>query len=150
MDHEPNPSNVSLKWTYGWPRLLRTLFSSARPSRPRATVGEAMSRRFMTLSASEPIAIVAEDVIHGAQNDFPVLDRGELVGMLSRGDAMIAVGTGQAEASVDAFMRHVVQTASPRDDLAAVLKHLGRGSGSICVVDGERLVGLLTEGVPRG
>ncbi|MBF9029024.1 CBS domain-containing protein [Rhodobacterales bacterium HKCCE3408] len=60
----------------------------------RGTVAEHMSAPVVTIEAGEDLVRAAEMFLGMPHRVFPVLDKGELVGMLSRSDVMAALFEG--------------------------------------------------------
>jgi CBS domain-containing protein len=88
-----------------------------------------------------------DSVIHGYQEDFPVVDEGgDLVGMITRNEIMAAAHSPDRYASVRDVMKTNVPTISPDADLFADGARLLQESGlrALPVVRGGELVGMLT------
>lgn len=98
---------------------------------------------------SELREILRRNRISGA----PVLQDGQLVGIISIEDLIKALGAGEIDASVSKKMTHVVETVSHDESVVQVVtKFAQHGFGRLPVVDREgRLVGIITQGdVVRG
>lgn len=113
------------------------------------TVADVMgtSRRTETITPYHTFGQVFDVVIHGYQQDFPVVDEGgRPVGMLTRGEILAAAHSPQRFATVRDLMRTEFPTVSPEDDLLDVgCEALGRsGMRAIPVASGGELVGVLT------
>jgi CBS domain-containing protein len=82
----------------------------------------------------------------GSQQDFPVLDdAGRSRGILSRSDLVTALQKGGASQRVSEIARGNGLTAAPAEPLEAAIQRMReKGQSSLPVVDGGRLVGLLT------
>ena len=79
----------------------------------------------------------------------PVIDNGKLVGIVSIQDLINALGAGQIEQSVSAWMTHDVDALVPQERVVLAIQKLQRtGYGRFPVVDDAtgRLVGILTQG----
>jgi CBS domain-containing protein len=90
---------------------------------------------------------VLELVIHGYQEDFPVLDDGNhLVGMITRDEIMTAAHSPEKYSSVRDLMKTNVPTVSSRADLFEDGLRILQQSGSraLPVTENEELVGMLT------
>ena len=68
-------------------------------------VRDAMMTRFRTLSPSDSIAAVVEEFLSGAQEDFPVVKEGRVVGMLRRNDLVKALANEHRDLEVGDAMR---------------------------------------------
>ncbi|HEX3764274.1 MAG TPA: site-2 protease family protein [Kofleriaceae bacterium] len=106
-------------------------------------VSDAMVAGFDTLPADAPLELAAHRIASGFQHDFPVIDDGHIVGMLSRSDvrrglAAVAPGTPVAE-----VMHRRFPTADAAEDLDAVLGRLPPDGSAVLVTDHDRPVGLL-------
>jgi Zn-dependent protease/CBS domain-containing protein len=90
---------------------------------------------------------VLELVIHGYQEDFPVLDDdGKLVGMLTRDEIMAAAHSPERYSSVRELMKTNVPTISPQADLFEDALPILQESGlrALPVTENGELVGMLT------
>ncbi len=128
------------------------LFALARErrSRPAATatpVHEAMTRDVLTVGPAESVAAAAELMLHHRHSALPVVD-GErrLVGIVSEADILSGPRTGRpAEVTVGDVMTrtpitlHVGATVGEARALVA-----DRGLRTVPVIDGDRLVGVLS------
>ena len=98
-----------------------------------------------TLAPHDPLSRAAELTIQGYQQDFPVIDNGALVGMLSRADLVRGLANHGSGGTVISAMRRDFHSATPDDTPEAALKELAtNGGNSLPVVRGGELVGLLT------
>jgi CBS domain-containing protein len=103
--------------------------------------------RLETVTPYHTFGQVLDSVIHGYQEDFPVVDEnGKLVGMLTRNEIMTAAHSPERYASVRDLMKTDFPTISPDADLfsdgARVLQE--SGLKALPVVRGGELVGMLT------
>jgi len=105
----------------------------------------AMMTRFQTLSPADPLARAAQELMAGAQHDFPVVENGRVVGMLVRDDLFKALQSQTDTASVESVMRRDCPIVSQNDILETVFRRMQeQGCSSLPVVSGERLVGIVT------
>ena len=105
----------------------------------------AMMTRFQTLSPSDPLARAAQELTAGAQHDFPVTDGNRVVGMLVRDDLFKALQAQSDMTLVADVMRRDCPVVSQNEMLEAVFRRMQEQScSSLPVVNGERLVGLIT------
>ena len=103
--------------------------------------------RLETVTPYHNFGQVLDSVIHGYQEDFPVVDAGgNLAGMLTRNEIMTAAHSPERYASVRDLMKTDFPTISPDADLfsdgARVLQE--SGLKALPVVRGGELVGMLT------
>src|SRR5918994_2750340 len=100
-----------------------------------------------TVTPSHTFGQVLDSVIHGYQEDFPVVDeRGNLVGMLTREEIMAAAHSPERYSSVRELMKTNVPTISSQADLFEDGLRLLQQSGSraLPVIESGELVGMLT------
>ncbi len=108
-------------------------------------VSHAMVTDFQTLSPADSLRTAMELVLRGSQADFPVLGRGRLTGVLTRGDLLSNLASHGPEIAVEGVVhRHfeVVQSTLMLED--AVVRLHETEHHVLPVMDGTRLVGLLT------
>jgi Zn-dependent protease/predicted transcriptional regulator len=110
-----------------------------------AAVREAMTTRFQTLSPSDSIQRAANELLAGHQQDFPVLNDGQMVGMLLRGLLIEAISSGREGLRVADAMSAVCPAVeeNQRLDQAVQLMQSQRCS-TLPVTRNGALVGLLT------
>ena len=108
------------------------------------TVRAAMMTRLQTLTPASTVGDAVELLLSDSQQDFPVLQRGALVGMLTRQRLISALASHGREAAVGPLIEEC-STATPDEPLEPVLTRLhGTNSRTVAVVDDGRLAGLLT------
>lgn len=109
-------------------------------------VRRAMIEEFVTVRADAELREVANHVLRGFQPDYPVVDdAGRVVGILPQAELLAGLSTDGPSASVGQFMRTDFKTAAPGEMLDRALARLQEGECPVLpVLDGERLVGLLT------
>jgi CBS domain-containing protein len=105
---------------------------------------EVMLTDFCTLSPADTLEDALAKAVHTLQDDFPVIRGGDLVGVISRTKIVEALRSG-GNAYVQSAMSRVFEVAQRNETLAAAFKKLShRGHTLIPVVEGERLVGIVT------
>jgi len=99
-----------------------------------------------TVSPYHTFGQVLDSVIHGYQEDFPVLDDGKLVGMLTRNEIMAAAHSPERYSSVRDLMKTSVPSISPQADLFKDGLRILQESGlrALPVTENGELVGMLT------
>jgi Zn-dependent protease/CBS domain-containing protein len=113
------------------------------------TVSDVMGTkpRTETVTPSHTFGQVLDSVIHGYQEDFPVVDEsGNLVGMLTRDEIMTAAHSPERYSSVRDLMKTNVPTISSQADLFEEGLSILQQSGlrALPVTENGELVGMLT------
>lgn len=119
----------------------------ATPTPVAATpVHEVMTRQVITVDSAQPVAVAAELMLHHRHTALPVVDGGSLVGILSEADILADPLAGRAaHTTVGTVMTrtpitvHVDATVGEARALVA-----DRGVRTVPVIDGDRLVGVLS------
>jgi Zn-dependent protease len=108
-------------------------------------ISQAMFTDFRTLAPHETLGQAVEHVLAGFQHDFPVLQEGQLVGLLTRGDLLAALAQRGPDARVGDVMQRQFESADPLEMLEVALGRMQKGPVStLPVLHKGRLVGLLT------
>lgn len=108
-------------------------------------VGQAMSRSVHTLTATDPVSRAVGLTLQGLQADFPVVDGGRLVGILTGSAVLSALQEGGADTPVSQVMRREFPTVQPADRLFDVRDQMNAsGLRAVPVVEEDQVVGLLT------
>jgi Zn-dependent protease/CBS domain-containing protein len=109
------------------------------------TVRQAMITRFATLAPDDRLAAAVDALLEGNQQDFPVVESGRLVGILTRTDLV----RGLAQAGPDGTVREVmrgdcamIDEAEPLD--AAFTRMQQNECSTLPVSENGQLVGLIT------
>jgi CBS domain-containing protein len=108
-------------------------------------VTDAMLTDFRTVSPRNSLGDAVELTLTGSQKDFPVVDKGQVIGVLTQGDLLVALAQRGSEIPVTDVMQHEVHKADSHDMLESVLARLEECRCHTLPVmhDGE-LVGLVT------
>lgn len=109
-----------------------------------ARVREAMVTDFRTLMHGNSIREAAQLLLATTQQDFPVMNGSQVIGLLGRAALMRAMATGGPDSYVASAMDRDFVRLSPDDDLVEALPKMGMGGSCALVMDGDELVGLLT------
>jgi CBS domain-containing protein len=89
--------------------------------------------------------MVSSLVLEGWQTDFPVVDRGELVGILTRTDLLAALARQGSDALVGDVMQREFETVDPGEMLEVAFARLRScACQTLPVVRNTQLVGMLT------
>jgi Zn-dependent protease/CBS domain-containing protein len=121
----------------------------AADARLRAALGNVplanvLIRDFRALAPDDPLTRAVELTLAGTQKDFPVLDDGRLVGLLTQRALLEALRARGETAAVEEAMRRGFARAALRDSLDDVWRALRDGDEHLVpVLDGDRLVGLV-------
>ncbi len=108
-------------------------------------VREAMLTDFRGLSPQDTLADAARLLLAGSQQDFPVLEKGEVVGVLTHMRLLEAMRDHGANAPVGEVMDSDVRTASADEELDAALGRVDPTRVTMLpVIWNRQLVGLLT------
>jgi CBS domain-containing protein len=104
---------------------------------------------FRTLRPDDSLARAVEHVMAGFRQDFPVVEDGRLVGVLTRRDLAAALGRTGPETRVGDVMPRDFVTADPRDMLQTALARFREcDCHTLPVVQDGRLLGLVTADHP--
>lgn len=110
-----------------------------------APVGAAMVREFHTLTNGDSLRHAAEMLLATHQQDFPVVNGDEVLGVLSRGQLLRGLAQQGESAYVSEVMSRDVVFARPTDPLEDFLMRAdGVQRAPVLVLEDERLVGMLT------
>lgn len=112
------------------------------------TVREYMSASPFTISARRPLAAAQSLMRERGIRHLPVLDGGEVVGLLSERDLLLVEAMPQVNPTVvrveEAMVKNVFQV-SPDDPVGEVVEiMIERKLGSAVVVDGAKVAGVFT------
>jgi Zn-dependent protease len=105
----------------------------------------AMLTHFRTLSPDDTLETAVDLILTGEQQDFPVVEAGEVLGILTRGALVEALPRVGRDEPVRGVMLRDFQVAQPSEMLENVLMRLqGCNCRTLPVVHGDRLVGMIT------
>jgi len=108
-------------------------------------VRDAMMTRFRALAADDPLDKAVEELLAGAQQDFPVLEQGAAVGILRRNDLVKALSDGRRQATVADVMNRECESVEDTAPLTGTVESMqGKPCGTLAVTHAGRVVGLLT------
>ncbi len=115
----------------------------------RATLGESSVRLAMvtdvhTISPDQTIGQVLESICHGFQQDFPVVEAGEVVGLLTKEAVFSALHKHEKSALVKDVMQRDFPTTTEDASLSQIFKKMTAGKLSVIpVMKGKKLQGLI-------
>jgi Zn-dependent protease/CBS domain-containing protein len=108
-------------------------------------VRQAMMTRFRTLTPGDTLSVAIDELLAGAEQDFPVVEGGRIVGVLQRRQLMKALAEHGRETRVGDVLEGDCFTVEDTAMLdAAFAKMKASNCSTVPVVRGGRLVGLLT------
>lgn len=108
-------------------------------------VERVMITKFRTLHPGDALATAVEQILAGAQQDFPVLENAEVVGILTRKDLLTGLAKGGQTAEVRDYMERDIQVASPFELAERVLARVQECKcHTLPVVNNGELVGIFT------
>ena len=108
-------------------------------------VTRAMQTDFQLLSPSDTLGRAVELILSGAQQDFPVVENGRVVGILDRDRLISALSQNGQNALVGDGMRQDVPEVDSHDMVESVLMRLQEtGAKTLPVTHNGQLVGLIT------
>ncbi len=107
-------------------------------------VKAAMITDFRTLSHGDTIRDAGNLLLATSQHDFPVMHGEQIVGLLTRAALVRAMLTEGPDAYVAGAMDRNFTRLTPEMDLSDALQLLSSTNACALVMDGEKLVGLLT------
>jgi Zn-dependent protease len=108
-------------------------------------IERAMLTHFHSLSPGDPLQRAIDLTLGGSQRDFPVLDDGRVVGLLSQEDLVKSLQQSPASNPVASAMRTEYQQCEPGDMLESVFMRIREdGAHTVPVIRRGQLVGLLT------
>ncbi len=108
-------------------------------------VRTAMITDFRTLGPDEPLSTAVALMLAGFQHEFPVMENGRLVGVLTRDDIVRGLSHHGDNLPVRQAMRREFQVADPAETLESAIGRMeGPGGGSIVVLENGAVLGMLT------
>ena len=108
-------------------------------------VSRAMITDFRTLGPDDQLAHAVDLILSGSQQDFPVVEDGRVVGILTQGDLIGALNQHGGEIPVKDVMRKDFHLIDSSEMLESVFMRLQSGScRTLPVVRNGRLVGIVT------
>ncbi len=105
----------------------------------------AMMTEFMQLGPDDTLADAARMVLQSSQQDFPVVEQGEVIGILTRADLLLALAKQGNEYPVSAVMRRDFIAAEDTEMLETAFQRLQQcNCHTMPVLRQGRIAGLLT------
>jgi len=108
-------------------------------------VSQAMSRQVQSLSPTDTLARAVDLTLQTFQTDFPVIDKGELIGLLCQDRLLALLKQHGPNVPVSQAMRTDFPIAAPGGSLFKVQERMSSARvQAVPVMAGSELVGLLT------
>jgi len=107
-------------------------------------VSAAMMRKFHSVNHGQTIGDAARLMLDTSQQDFPVFHGDSITGLLNRNALLRALASEGTGAYVAGVMDRDFLRLSPDTDLAEALQSLAREGPCAVVMEGDRVLGLLT------
>jgi len=109
-----------------------------------ATADTAMRTEFGSLAPTDAVGLAAEMAIRYAQSDFPVLQDGHVIGLLTRRDLVRCLSEDRADRRAGDVMHRTFETVDTSEPLEAVFGRFQQEPDkTLLVTDHGRLVGLV-------
>jgi Zn-dependent protease/predicted transcriptional regulator len=108
-------------------------------------VRDAMMTRFRTLSTYDTLSKAVDELLAGSQQDFPVVDGGQVLGILRRNDLVKALAEGRRDALVGGVMCRDCTGVNDTDLLTRTIEAMRQSEcTTVPVLSQNQIVGLLT------
>ena len=108
-------------------------------------VSQVLVTEFHPVSPSDTLGKIVHLILHGTHQDFPVIDNGRLMGLLTYKDVVRALSSSGPDTLVEDVMCRDYAIVSSHDTLQTALDKLEAGNcRAVLVLDREALVGLFT------
>jgi len=112
---------------------------------PSVTVAQIMSHGVHTLGPKATVAIAAGMMQRYGHEGFPIVQDGQVVGVLTRREIDRALGLGLGGATIDLYMRKGQIQVSPQDSIEQVQRvMMEHGVGQVPVVQDGEVIGIVT------
>jgi predicted transcriptional regulator len=108
-------------------------------------VRDAMMTRFRSLSTTDTLGKAVDELLAGSQQDFPVIDHDQPVGILRRNELVKALAENRRDATVGEFMCRDCESVDDSDLLSRTVESMQvKQCATLPVTQAGRVVGLLT------
>ena len=110
-----------------------------------ARVREAMVSRFRGLSPETSLSAAVQELLADHQQDFPVVERGRVIGVLHRVDLLASLAQGRLDSTIREVMARdcqCIDQSMPLDQAFAIMQQAA--VSMLPVLHGHSLVGVLT------
>jgi CBS-domain-containing membrane protein len=100
---------------------------------------------FQVLRSSDTLADAVNMILQGSQQDFPVVEHSRVIGILTRGDLLVALAKHRQDHAIAPIMHTAFVVAAPTDMLDVVFRRLAECEcHTLPVLQDGRLLGLVT------
>ena len=104
-----------------------------------------MLRQYTVLSGTDTLGHAVDHILAGSQQGFPVMENGQLLGILPRNDLLKSVALHGRDKHVDEVMRQQCESVDDSEPLEKTLDRMQQGDcGMFPVVHEGQLVGVIT------
>lgn len=83
-------------------------------------VKDILSPQFLSVDKNTPISKILELIFHSHQEDFPVIENGQMIGFITRGDVITALHKSGPATPAFEMMRTDIPSVTPEDKLLRV------------------------------
>jgi predicted transcriptional regulator len=112
---------------------------------PDKKVSRRMTSKVVTVGSQEPVAVAAKKMVESRFHRIFVVDSGELVGVLSTKDVMLAIRDKRVNCPISQWMSSPVFTVRHNEPISLATERLAKARVTgLVVVDGDLPVGLFT------
>jgi Zn-dependent protease/predicted transcriptional regulator len=140
-----NPFLILIAFFVWWGASQEADLVEMKSALQRVPVNDLMITEFHKLSPRDHLALAVDHILAGWQYDFPVVDHGGVIGVLTRNDLLAGLTKAGQGAEVGEFMHRECLTVSPSEMAESAFGRLQRGQcNTVPVVENGTLVGLLT------
>jgi tRNA nucleotidyltransferase (CCA-adding enzyme) len=123
-------------------RLLDILSENVQPT---VTVAQIMSYGVHTLPPTATVDVAAGMMQRYGHEGFPIVQGGQVVGVLTRREIDRALALGLGSATIDPYMRKGQIQVSPKDSVEQVQQvMMAHGVGQVPVVQDAEVIGIVT------
>ncbi|MCQ9208593.1 MAG: CBS domain-containing protein, partial [Omnitrophica bacterium] len=109
------------------------------------SVKDVLPEQFFSVSPSTPLAQVLERTMHSHQEDFPVIENGKLVGLLTRADVILTIHQFGLQKQVQGVMKKDFPTVCLGDSLIKAHKLMEQWRlKAIPVLNKSKIIGIVS------
>ena len=107
-------------------------------------ISHAMVTEFESLAPDRPLSDAVEKILDGFQQDFPVVQDGRVLGLLTRRHLLEALSTHGQEGAIGDVMEREFEVAHPSEMMELVFARLqGRACHSLPVIQDGQVIGMV-------